>query len=135
VGELSIWLAVGIGGALGAVLRGLVYLGLERWSPADRGTIWAKFGASRSTLFVNILGSFVLGVVIARLGVPALGPPEPIQAFWLTGICGALTTFSALCADAIGLARRGNRMHVAGVLLANVILGVFALSIGLSISS
>jgi fluoride ion exporter CrcB/FEX len=56
-------------------------------------------------------------------------------AFWVTGLCGGVTTFSALCADAIGFARRGQRTRVVVVLLANTILSIAGLMLGLAITS
>ena len=56
-----VWLSVVAGGASGAVLRGLVYHAIERFSPASKGSSTAAtFGASRGTVIVNTLGSFVL---------------------------------------------------------------------------
>lgn len=133
--EVSIWLAVAAGGAAGAVLRGLIFRSIARWSPAEAGGRLAEFGAARSTLIVNVIGSFVLGSVVGNLPNPIAGANDPALAFWVTGLCGAITTFSALCADAIGLARGGHRVRVAMVLLANAMLGVAALALGLAVAS
>jgi len=133
--EIPIWLAVGTGGAAGAVLRGLIFRSVERWSPPATAGRLAEFGSARSTLIVNVLGSFLVGLVVGLLPNPTAGANDPTLAFWVTGLCGAVTTFSTLCADAIGLARRGNRAHVAVVLLANTLLGIAALILGLTIMS
>ena len=81
------WLAVALGGALGASARygaGLAF----------------GFGM-RSTLVVNLIGAFVVGLVYpalsARGGLPAL--------FLLTGVLGSLTTFSAFTLEATGAGR------------------------------
>ena len=58
-----------------------------------------------------------------------------LRIFWLTGICGALTTFSALCADVIALGQAGQNVRGAGVLVANVVLGLSALSLGLAFAN
>jgi CrcB protein len=132
--DASIWLAVVTGGASGAVLRGLVYHAIERWSPTENGGRLANFGASRATVIVNILGSFVLGLIVGALPPPSPQAAEPLLAFWITGLCGAVTTFSTLCADAIGHARNGNRIHLTIVVLANALLGVAALVLGLQLT-
>ena len=133
--EISVWLAVGTGGAAGAVLRGLIFRAIEQWSPVEAGGRLAEFGAARSTLVVNIMGSLLLGSAVGSLPNPTAGASDPALAFWVTGLCGTVTTFSALCADAIGLARRGNRVQVAVVVLANTMLGIAALMLGLRIAN
>ncbi len=132
--EVSIWVAIAAGGAAGAVLRGVIFRAVERWSPIDAGGRWAELGAARSTVAVNILGSFLLGCIVGRIPAPTSTAGDPLLAFWVTGLCGAVTTFSTLCADAIGLARRNGRFHVAVVLLANTVLGIAALVLGLTIT-
>lgn len=132
--EVSIWLAIGTGGAAGAVLRGIIFRAVERWSPIDAGGRWAELGAARSTVAVNILGSFLLGCIVGSIPAPTGTSGDPVLAFWVTGLCGAVTTFSTLCADAIGLARRNGGFHVAVVLLANTVLGIAALVLGLTIT-
>jgi CrcB protein len=133
--ELSVWLAVATGGAAGAVLRGLIFRAIEQWSPVEAGGRLAEFGAARSTLVVNMMGSLLLGSVVGNLPNPTAGASDPALAFWVTGLCGTVTTFSALCADAIGLARRGNHVQVAVVVLANTMLGIAALMLGLRIAN
>ena len=133
--EISIWIAVGTGGAAGAVLRGLIFRAIEQWSPMQTGGGLAGFGSARSTLIVNVLGSFLLGSIVGSLPNPTIGAGDPALAFWVTGLCGAVTTFSTLCADAIGHARRGNRARLAVVLLANTMLGIAALMLGLAMTS
>jgi CrcB protein len=133
--ELSIWLAVGTGGAAGAVLRGLIFRSVERWSPEATGGRLSEFGTARSTLIVNVVGSFLLGLLVGHLPNPTAEASGPELAFWVTGLCGSVTTFSTLCADAIGHARRGRRGHVAVVLLANTLFGIAALILGLAVAS
>jgi CrcB protein len=86
-------------------------------------------------LIVNMIGSLLLGLAVGNLPNPTAGASGPALAFWVTGLCGTVTTFSTLCADAIGFARRGNRAHVVVVLLANTLLGIAALILGLAIAS
>jgi CrcB protein len=133
--EISVWLAVGTGGAAGAVLRGLIFRAIERWSPMEAGGPLAEFGTAPSTVVVNMLGSLLLGLVVGNLPDPTADSSDPALAFWVTGLCGAVTTFSTLCADAIGLARRGHRVRIAVVLLANTMLGIAALLLGFAIAS
>ena len=76
-------LLVAIGGAIGAPLRYLIdrRVQLARDSPFPFGT-----------LAVNVIGSFVLGVLA---GLALFGPQLPaLQTLLGTGVCGTLTTFS-----------------------------------------
>jgi len=131
-----IWLAIGSGGAAGAILRGTIFRAVELWSAREAGRGRASdFGAARSTLLVNLLGSFALGWVIGRVGMPSASDIEPLLAFWVTGLCGALTTFSTLCADAMTMARSHGHRHAAVVILANALCGIGALALGLAIGT
>jgi len=129
--DLGLWIAVAAGGAAGAVVRGSIFHAMERWSPHGAGGRWAEFGAARSTLLVNILGSFLLGGVVRGFGPTVADPTDPLFAFWATGVCGAITTFSTLCADVMSLSRTRSRRYVAAALLANTLLGLAALAFGL----
>ena len=134
--EASVWFAVIAGGACGAILRGLVFRAIETGSPETTGKAWAQYGPASGTLVVNIVGSFLLGWIVAGSSAGLAEPSsEAVRAFWLTGICGALTTFSTLCADVVSLARAGEPIRGADVLTANIILGLSALAAGLLLAS
>lgn len=74
-------------------------------------------------LIVNILGSFLLGLIAAQ---------ESDLAFLLVGFCGALTTWSAFALDLFD--ERGDKKLFAVNLFGNYLLGVFAALVGLWIS-
>lgn len=74
-------LFVAAGGALGAVLRVL----LSSVVPAGR-LPWG-------TLAVNVLGSLLIGWLMARFGPPT-GANARWHAFLVAGMCGGFTTFS-----------------------------------------
>ena len=100
---------VGTGGAIGAILRYLVATLIARW----RGS--ARFPLS--TLVVNVVGSFALGVVIFG------GFGETATLFVGVGICGAFTTYSSFSVQTVRLWEDG----MAGYAVLNA-LGNFALS-------
>ena len=75
---------VGVGGAIGAVLRYMI----GEWLPD--GFPWG-------TLTVNLLGSFLLGVIIGMSISPEMG------LLLGTGIMGAFTTMSAYSIDLVEL--------------------------------
>jgi CrcB protein len=75
-------LLVALGASVGAPLRFLV----DRWARRH-----SRAGTTLGTLIVNLVGSFLLGVVAGL-------PDAPTWVLPLVGIgfCGALTTFSTL---------------------------------------
>jgi len=82
---------VGVGGALGAVLRHAVS------QRVDTG----EFPAG--TLVVNVVGSFVLGLVTV------LGAEGGVVLFVGTGVCGSFTTFSSFSVETVRLWETGER--------------------------
>ena len=148
------WLAVGAGGALGAMLRLLVYRLLEQLTPIGSRGVRLRVGPGLATLLVNLLGSFALGLLLGASGDGA-GPAALATAsvaktvaetgvdwshlfwltFWTTGVCGSLTTFSTFCGEAIGLARRGEPGRLALYLAANAGLCLAALAAGMRLAS
>ena len=94
--SLLMVLAVGLGGAAGALLRALV----GRWLQSDFPV---------ATLVVNIGGSFILAAAYAAL------PPEAELTRTLigSGFCGALTTFSTFILETVILARSGQLRRAA----------------------
>lgn len=114
-------LLVAAGGAIGAVLR---FLSVG-W--ALRLTGEAAFG----TLFVNIVGSFLMGIFAILLLEKTPDFTARMAPFLLTGILGGFTTFSAFSLDAFRLLENGRLVEAAGYLGASVILSVFALFVGI----
>ena len=88
--------AVALGGAIGSVLRWLVEL----------STVALLDAEPVATLIVNILGCFLMGVLVARVlgGAVRSALARP---FLGTGVLGGFTTFSAYVADAAALTRDG----------------------------
>ncbi|MFO0687767.1 MAG: CrcB family protein [Myxococcota bacterium] len=129
------WLAVGAGGAIGAVLRGLLAR-LASGSSA-RGSE-PRVDASVATLAANLAACALLGAwtTIAAGSGSTVGsdPSGPLGAFVGIGVCGSLSTFSTLCADADRLARAesgaAHRSRVIGYLLAHLVGGPLALVAG-----
>ena len=107
-------LLVFLGSGLGAVLR----YSADRWVTARLGPAFPV-----GVLLVNVVGSFALGLLLALVSGPAL-------TLLGTGVCGGLTTFSTFSADTVRLVERSRYRHAALNAVANVVLGVVALSLG-----
>jgi CrcB protein len=105
-----VWVA--LGGALGSVAR---------YACSGLAVRWLGAGFPWGTLFVNVTGSFLIGVLAAFViadGRPALGPDG--RAFFIVGILGGFTTFSSFSLETLNLARDG----AVGAAAANVLLSL-----------
>ena len=116
-------LAVAFGGAVGAVARYFVFV-----------TALALFGPNfpYGTLFVNIVGSFLLGVLVEAMAL-VWSPSLPTRLFMVVGILGAFTTFSTFSLDVAVLYERGRLLATGGYVLSSFVFSVSALFAGLYI--
>lgn len=93
-------LAIAVGGALGSVSRYLVAVRLYNW---------LGIGLPFGTMTVNVLGSFLLGVVIALVEQRDLFSPET-RSFMTIGFLGGMTTFSTFIYDGWDLSRHDDML-------------------------
>ncbi|MCW3815243.1 fluoride efflux transporter CrcB [Micromonospora sp. DR5-3] len=112
-------LLIAIGAALGAPLRYLT----DRAVQARHGSPFPW-----GTLTVNVAGSLLLGAVAAVPASPA------VTALVGTGFCGALTTWSTLSYETLRLARTGARRHAVANVLASVLAGLGAATLGYALA-
>ncbi len=106
---------VGIGGAIGSILRYLISTGIQN-----------KFLSSfpYGTMCVNISGCFLIGIVYA---LATRGNVSPEWRFFLaTGICGGYTTFSTFSYESLTLLRDNEIFYAAIYIAGSVVLGIFA---------
>ena len=115
-----LWVA--LGGALGSVAR---------YALSGIAVRWLGAGFPYGTLFVNMTGSFTIGLLAALVaadGRPSLGADA--RAFLLVGVLGGFTTFSSFSLETLNLARSGAlapaMLNVAG----SVVLCLAAVSFG-----
>ena len=102
---------VGTGGAIGAILRHLIYL---------------RFSSDRfpwPTLAVNVVGSFGFGAAIFA------GAGETTIQLVGIGICGAFTTFSSFSVETVQLYERGDRLLAVANAAVNLALSLAAIGI------
>ena len=112
---------VALGGALGAVARYGVNIGSVQ--VFGHGFPWA-------TLIVNVLGSFLMGLVIAKFA-QADHVSQEMKTFVVTGFLGAFTTFSTFSLDAVTMWERGDLMQAFLYISASVIVSIGALFVAL----
>lgn len=111
------------GGAAGAALRHLAGIAAFRLFGS---------GFPVGTLFVNVVGSFAMGVFIEYL-VHRLQGGQEMRLFIATGLLGGFTTFSAFSLDFAVLFERGAYGPALVYLLASVGLSILALFAGLAV--
>ncbi len=114
-----IWLWVFLGGGLGAMGRfGLAQL----MSRAVGGFPWA-------TLLANAVGALLIGLAAGYVAQRA-----GLRAFWIVGVLGGFTTFSAFSIETLDLLhQRGAGLALAYVAV-TLVLGLGACWVGLRIS-
>ena len=116
--NLTVLLLVAAGGAIGSVGRVLVGSAI----PSGR-LPWA-------TILINVSGSFLIGWLFSRLG-PLTETSVRSHAFWMVGICGGFTTFSAFSLQSIEQLQKGDWFAAAGNVLLSVGLCLFATWLGI----
>ncbi|NHF74788.1 fluoride efflux transporter CrcB [Paracoccus xiamenensis] len=114
------FLLVAAGGAIGASARYGVNLTAARLLGA---------GFPVATLAVNVVGSFLMGV----LAVVLLDRASHLAPFLLTGVLGGFTTFSAFSLDTLALWERGQGGLAAGYVILSVAASLLAVIAGLAI--
>jgi len=95
-------LAVASGGAVGAVLRMLINGFVSRHIPHT-----LPFG----TLTVNLIGSLMIGILFAWFHLNTSLSPH-LKSFLVTGLLGALTTYSTFAIESFFLLESGH-LHFA----------------------
>ena len=117
------FLIVFIGGGIGAAIRHGVNLTAFRLVGG---------GFPYGTLFINIVGSFVMGLT-AEYFVLRTGLPQHLRLFLTPGIYGGFTTFSAFSLETALLYERGDLAGACIYVLASVVVSIAALFAGLAI--
>lgn len=109
-----------LGGALGAALR----YGLSLWmAPIALG-----LGFPVATLLANVLGSFVLGVLLELCGRGLW--PEVVRLSVGVGVLGAFTTFSTFSVETEQLWAAGQQNRAVVYAVLSVLGGVLAAFLG-----
>lgn len=118
---------VAVGGLLGAAAR---YGVAERW-PTRTGQF------PTGTLLVNVVGAFILGLlleVLARLGED-VGWRQRARLLLGTGFCGALTTYSTLATESDLLVRSYDTWLAVSYMAVSVAAGLAATALGVAVAT
>jgi CrcB protein len=116
-------LAVAVGGVLGTAARWGVDVLIPHATPGSLAV---------STVVVNVMGSFVLGLLVSSLWTRTRVP------MWLkagvgTGILGSFTTFSAVALNVVASAVEANVLAMLGALVLSTVFGLLAAWGGLAL--
>lgn len=120
-------LLVALGGSIGALLRYFTNLFITNCCTNSKINI--------STIVVNILGSFILGMFLGLINRYALSISNELKLFFAIGICGSYTTFSTFIMDAYYLIIRGDYISVAIYFMISIVVSMIFIGLGLYLSS
>ncbi len=114
-------LAVGIGGALGSLLRWVLGLRLNGLFP----------DLPLGTLASNVIAGYVIGVAVAFFArVPEV--PSEWRLFIITGLMGGLSTFSTFSAEVVAHLQEGRLGWAAGEIAIHVCASVVMTILGIA---
>ncbi len=121
------YLLVGIGSALGGMAR--------YWCTGWAASRWGS-GFPWGTLLVNVVGSFLIGLLAAWL-VPGgrWVLPVPARELLIVGVLGGYTTFSAFSLQTFNLLLEGHWLRAGGNVLLSVALCLAAVATGYLLGS
>lgn len=119
--SISAYLWVAVGGALGSVLR--------FWAA---NAVARRFGETLpwGTIVVNVSGSFLIGIIAGCAHPGNRLASDSFRQFFVVGLCGGYTTFSAFSLQTFDLARGGNWLAAGGNVLLSVVLCLVAVWLG-----
>ena len=112
---------VAIGSIIGGVSRFLLQQFIQR-----RVESVFPYG----TLVVNLVGCFVIGIIIGLADKGNLMSPQA-RIFWATGICGGFTTFSSFISENYNMLRGGELLSTFIYLSVSIVVGLMAAGLGI----
>ncbi len=115
------WLAIALGGALGATSR--FWVSHQVYQLMGRNFAWG-------TLSVNVLGSFVMGLV-AILLVDKFAASNEVRSFVMVGFLGAFTTFSTFSFETMQYIETGELSKALLNIAVSVTTCLIAVAVGL----
>lgn len=113
-------LLVGLGGFIGSVARFLV---------SKLNLSWHFFSIPMGTLTVNVLGSFIIGILVGISAKSDLISTD-LRVFLMAGFCGGFTTFSSFSSENLMLMQNGQVFTVLIYTSLSILLGFLAVYLG-----
>jgi fluoride exporter len=111
---------IGLGGALGSILRALIYVCIKSNFP------WA-------TLVANVAGCLIIGLVIGHESVTA-DWAQHTRGFVVIGFCGGFTTFSTFSLQTFKQLEAGNVLAAFSNIALSFVMCLFAVWAGLKLA-
>lgn len=118
---MMFWLAIAVGGALGAVAR---------FALSHQTYIWLGREFPWGTLAVNIIGSFLIGLLTILL-INKFAVSTEWRALLIVGFLGSFTTFSTFSYETLQYMQTGEVGKALLNILASVLACIFAVWLGL----
>ena len=118
------WLAIATGGALGSVLR---FAAVAYFTPL------LNYRFPLGTFIVNMLGSLLIGVAYVILVEKAVLSAE-WRLFFITGVLGGFTTFSAFSLEILQLWQEGHVFNAIAYAGSSVVLGLLMAFAGMALT-
>lgn len=116
-------LLIGLGGAIGSVLRYLCNIAISKYFPSSFP--WP-------TLAVNVFGCFLIGIFLALFGREHENQVD-MRMLFVTGFCGGYTTFSAFALENLQLLQQGQLNLSVIYMIASIVLGLLAVWAGVAV--
>jgi CrcB protein len=120
------WIAVFVGGGLGSVFRHSVNVAVARLAG---GPVFY------STFAVNVIGSFVIGLLAGLTAASRLDVSPTLRVFVFVGVLGGFTTFSSYMLDSLTLVHNGQLPRALANVAGQVVLGYAAAVIGFKLGA
>ena len=118
---MIVYLLIALGGALGSVTR--YWLSNLGDSPTGSAFPWGTF-------WVNVTGCIVIGFVATLTAPGSRYFSHETRLFFMTGLCGGFTTFSAFSLQTLHLLREGDGLRAGAYVLSSVVVCLFSVWLG-----